>query len=626
VWEAIADPATQGLGDVTWIVDLNRQSLDRVVPGRPRSPSGAAVRGRRLARRRGEVRPRLQARRSPEPGGEALRDWIDAMPNEHYQALFGSTGRAARALPRRRPVGRHLVAAGARRRAGGARHRPRRARPRRVLEAPPGVRRGDGPAERRVRLHGQGLGAADRRRPAQPRGAADRRADRRAARRGRPHARRPSGTGSTRRPRRGPRRPTRGALRRPGPVDGLDVEVPTATGLRGTRPVSPRRRSGGSSSTCRATSPWRAHLVTTAPDVATSTNLAGFINRVGVFAPEDRRSFRRPAAAWDRGPERPAHRARHQRDEPVPLLGQLGLSWDLSQQPLHPDRHRLRPVRLPRPRRVHPRRVQRRPLHRRGHPVGGDARPEGGAHQSTITAVDRLELPASRSSSRPTPARSTGCCATRRPRRHRRTEPVTAAPADGGGAYYLRLTTRPIDQAPFEAARARLGDAVLRRQVLAGGYRLVDASELAEAGDAPGGAVSTSPRAARSCPRCSRAAATARRRGGRRARRRHHLAGPALPSAWQRTLRQGVRTATAPSIPGCAALLLPGPRAGGDRARRGLARAGWLGSALGVPACRSASTRSGSRGRSTTSTSCTTCCPARSSTPPSPRWRRSWRR
>ncbi len=33
VWEAIADPATQGLGNVMWIVDFNRQSLDRVVPG-----------------------------------------------------------------------------------------------------------------------------------------------------------------------------------------------------------------------------------------------------------------------------------------------------------------------------------------------------------------------------------------------------------------------------------------------------------------------------------------------------------------------------------------------------------------------------------------------------------------
>ena len=32
VWEAIADPATQGLGNFTMVVDLNRQSLDRVIP------------------------------------------------------------------------------------------------------------------------------------------------------------------------------------------------------------------------------------------------------------------------------------------------------------------------------------------------------------------------------------------------------------------------------------------------------------------------------------------------------------------------------------------------------------------------------------------------------------------
>ena len=27
-----------------------------------------------------------------EPGGEALRDWIDDMPNEQYQSLFGLSG------------------------------------------------------------------------------------------------------------------------------------------------------------------------------------------------------------------------------------------------------------------------------------------------------------------------------------------------------------------------------------------------------------------------------------------------------------------------------------------------------------------------------------------------------
>lgn len=32
VWEAISDHALQGLGDMMLIIDLNRQSLDRVVP------------------------------------------------------------------------------------------------------------------------------------------------------------------------------------------------------------------------------------------------------------------------------------------------------------------------------------------------------------------------------------------------------------------------------------------------------------------------------------------------------------------------------------------------------------------------------------------------------------------
>ena len=32
VWEAILDPAVAELGEIVWIVDVNRQSLDRVVP------------------------------------------------------------------------------------------------------------------------------------------------------------------------------------------------------------------------------------------------------------------------------------------------------------------------------------------------------------------------------------------------------------------------------------------------------------------------------------------------------------------------------------------------------------------------------------------------------------------
>jgi pyruvate dehydrogenase E1 component len=57
-----------------------------------------------------------------------------------------------------------------------------------------------------------------------------------------------------------------------------------------------------------------------------------------------------------------------------------------------------------------------------------------------------------------------------------------------------------------------------------------------------------------------------------------------LYRAWQRTLRQGVRTATAPSIPGALRTVFPG-RAPivtvHDAASHTLS---WLGSALGVPA------------------------------------------
>ncbi|MEB3214627.1 MAG: hypothetical protein VKL39_24975, partial [Leptolyngbyaceae bacterium] len=87
VWEAIADPATQGLGNFTMVVDLNRQSLDRVIP------DIAAIRLKRFFADAGwhvaeaKYGSRLTAAFA-EPGGEALRAHIDAMPNEAYQALF----------------------------------------------------------------------------------------------------------------------------------------------------------------------------------------------------------------------------------------------------------------------------------------------------------------------------------------------------------------------------------------------------------------------------------------------------------------------------------------------------------------------------------------------------------
>ena len=93
--------------------------------------------------------------------------------------------------------------------------------------------------------------------------------------------------------------------------------------------------------------------------------------------------------------------------------------------------------------------------------------PEGGAHQSTITPSVGAELPDLIADE---PAFGTEvdwmlCDAIRR-----LSEP-------DGSSTYLRLSTRPIDQAPFADALARLGEDVLRRQVLAGGYRLRDAPD-----------------------------------------------------------------------------------------------------------------------------------------------------
>ena len=57
-----------------------------------------------------------------------------------------------------------------------------------------------------------------------------------------------------------------------------------------------------------------SRLVTTSPDVSVSTNLGGWINKVGVFYPDEQPDFlgdgRPPAVGADAG--RSPHRARHQ--------------------------------------------------------------------------------------------------------------------------------------------------------------------------------------------------------------------------------------------------------------------------------------------------------------------------
>ena len=89
IWEALVDPVVPHLGEVLWIVDLNRQSLDRVVPdiaaGRIASMFDAAG-WQTIIVKYGRWLRELFER----DGGGALRRRIDRMPNEEYQRLLRS--------------------------------------------------------------------------------------------------------------------------------------------------------------------------------------------------------------------------------------------------------------------------------------------------------------------------------------------------------------------------------------------------------------------------------------------------------------------------------------------------------------------------------------------------------
>ena len=374
--------------------------------------------------------------------------------------------------------------------------------------------------------------------------------------------------------------------RTPRTAAGNAPAVPDATGLRAVRPISTQEAFGRILVDLSRADSVAPYLVTTAPDVATSTNLAGFINRTGVFSPVARRAWSAdPVLKWAEGPEGHHIELGISEMNLFLLLGQLGLTWDLSDQPLLPVGTVYDPFVL-------------RGLDAfiysvysgarfvvAGTPSGVTLAPEGGAHQSTITASVGLELP---NVTFIEPAYAVALdwllcgalqsVATAGQPVHEHAEPGPVQQPETG-SYYFRLTTRGIDQAPFAAARERLGDAIVRRQVLAGAYRLVDAADAAADGAPPVylvgcGAV---------LPEVLQAAAELAEEGIA-ATVVDVTSADRLYRAWQRTLRQGVRTATAPSIPGALRSAFP------DRAPvvtvhdAASHTMSWLGSALGVPA------------------------------------------
>ncbi|MGN6129369.1 MAG: pyruvate dehydrogenase, partial [Nocardioidaceae bacterium] len=558
VWEAVADPATSGLGNVMWVVDFNRQSLDRVVPGiridqwRGQFESaGWHVVEVKYGRRLEEAYAK--------PGGERLRAWSDAMPNEQYQSLVGLEGEALRERfldgapgevselvaevtdaelgPLVTDLGGHDLDAmlDAYRQCDAVTDRPS------VVFAYTvkgwGLPTAGNPRNHSALLTTDQVDALRREHGLTPDTEWDRF-----------DPASPAGIHASAR---------REALAREPRDPALSVQLPTATGVRASKPVSTQEVFGRVLVDLARDPAVAPYLVTAAPDVATSTNLAGFLNKTGVFAPHERRSWSEDRMLrWSEHPRGQHLELGISEMNLFLLLGQLGLSWDLSGQPLLPVGTLYDPFVL-------------RGLDAflystysgarfvvAGTPSGITLAPEGGAHQSTITPSVGLELPGVTFVE---PAYATAldwllCDALGRiaggP-----AATTTAGPADDG-AFYFRLTTRPLDQGPFEAARQRLGDAVLRRQVIAGAYRLKDAHhdhpELLEQRApvvhlAASGAV---------LPEVLAAAEELAEEGVAA-----HVADltslDRLHAAWQRTLRQSVRTATAPSTPGALRTAFP---------------------------------------------------------------------
>lgn len=96
VYEALLEGWKYDVRNLWWVIDYNRQSLDRVVPERlfEKIQSFFQTVGWKVVTVK--YGKKLQAAFA-EPGGEALREWIDACPNDLYAALTFKGGAAWRA-------------------------------------------------------------------------------------------------------------------------------------------------------------------------------------------------------------------------------------------------------------------------------------------------------------------------------------------------------------------------------------------------------------------------------------------------------------------------------------------------------------------------------------------------
>ena len=474
IWEALADPLTRRLGNVLWIVDLNRQSLDRVIPGIRAAEleaqfrtSGWDVIELKYGRRLREAYAR--------EGGDLLRRRIDAMPNEQYQSLFGARedvvratvldgaagderaalerlldGYAGRVAPLVRDLGGHDLAdvLDALRLARETPDRPT------VIFA--------------YTIKGYGLEMAGR--PQNHSALLD--ADQ--------IDRLRTATGLTvetewdgyaadttegailaaarRRLDRGDRGPA--AL----------VPVPATLSQRDPAATSTQAMFGRVLLDLSRVEGVAERLVTVAPDVSSSTNLGGFINKTGVWGPDEEPVYDTmddSPLKWRVGPSGQHIEMGIAEMNLVLLLGQLGLTWDFQRERLFPIGTLYDPFVMRALEGIVYSTYSGSRFVLAGTPSGISLSREGGAHQSLNTPGIGIETPGL-TYAEPCYARELEWLLL---------DALTRMQTPDGEALYLRLSTTPIDQEPFTAAAARTGEEQLRADVIAGGFRLREAGE-----------------------------------------------------------------------------------------------------------------------------------------------------
>ena len=294
-----------------------RHARRRPQPPEPRSrrprhedqEADGVLRRRRLARRRGEVRVAAAARPSPGPAARRCATTSTRCRTRHTSrcspstaascATGSSTGADAGRAGARSPTSPTTSSAPLVQNLGG--HDLGL-----LLDAYRACDEVHRPAERRVRLHGQGMGAADRRRPAQPRRPPHRR--RRSTSCGRSVGLTPDDEWDRFDPDSAAGRlcaAVGGELNnRPAPPRPA-LPCPAAVGVAGRRPTSTQEAFGRVLDRLgRRRRRSAERIVTTSPDVSVSTNLGGWINKVGVFPPAERptTSARSRLLRWKQSP------------------------------------------------------------------------------------------------------------------------------------------------------------------------------------------------------------------------------------------------------------------------------------------------------------------------------------